>query len=298
MTDITYRAGFAGILGWTNVGKSTLVNLLTGMKIAITADCPQTTRHRLVGIVQGDDYQIAFTDTPGIHNPRNELSRHMIKTTWGTMVQMDLILWMVFPDRPVVKQLQIFQSHLEQPGVPLVIAINKIDTVSKESLIPLIDEFYKAINPVAIVPISARTGLNTDRLLDVIVENLPVSEPIFPIDQVTDQPERVIASEYIREQVIAHTFQELPHVVAVDIELFRYNDRGTLEIIATIYVEKQSQKGIIIGAGGEMIKKIGSVSRQMISTFLDCRVDLRLWIKVNPGWRSDPDRMRRLGFQI
>lgn len=298
MNEILYKSGFVGLLGWTNVGKSTLVNLLTGMKIAITADSPQTTRHRLVGIVQGDQYQIALTDTPGIHNARNALSRHMLQTTWGTMVQMDLILWLVFPDRPAETQLSTFHTRLESNRIPLIVAINKIDTVSKETLLPLIDELHKAVSPAAIIPISAKTGENTKHLVDTMIGFLPNAKPFFPVDQVTDQPERIIVAEYIREQVIEHTHDELPHVIAVEIELFRIKPNGTCEICAAIYVEKNSQKSIVIGAGGEMIKAIGIEARKMISSFLDRKVDLRLWIKVNPGWRSDPERMRRLGFPI
>jgi len=155
-----YRSGFVGILGWTNVGKSTLVNHLTGMRIAITADCPQTTRHRLIGIIQDDHYQIALTDTPGIHQARNALSKHMLKTTWGAMSEMDVILWLVFPDRSADLQIAAFKENLESYNVPLVIAVNKIDSVSKGSIIPVIDDLNKKLNPAAIIPISALTGEN------------------------------------------------------------------------------------------------------------------------------------------
>jgi len=291
-----YKSGFIGLLGWTNVGKSTLVNLLTGMKIAITADSPQTTRHRLVGIVQGSDYQIALTDTPGIHTAKNELSKRMIQVTWGTISGMDVVLWMIFPDKSPQMQLTAFRESLEDNALPVIVAINKIDTVPKERLIPIMDYLQKEIEPRAIIPISALTGQNTEPLLKTMVDLLPENEPLFPIDQVTDQPERVIVAEYIREQVIVHTFQEMPHVVAVEIDMFKMNPSGLLEIAATIFVEKASQKGIVIGAQGDMIKKIGIEARKAISAFLDCRVDLRLWIKVNPKWRNDPRRLRQLGF--
>ncbi|MCD4655229.1 GTPase Era [bacterium] len=292
----TYKAGFVGFLGWTNVGKSTLINHLTGMRIAITADSPQTTRHRLIGILQDDKYQIALTDTPGIHNPRNELSNRMLKTTWGAMNDMDLILWMVFPDRSVDVQFQTFKNRLENYRAPLIIAVNKMDTVPKGSIIPLVAEFQEKLDPVAIVPISALTGENVARLIDVIVEALPAGEPMFPTDQVTDQPERLIVSEYIREKIIEHTYQEMPHVVAVEIEVFKTLQSGLLDIAATIHVEKKSQKGIVIGARGEMIKAIGIDARKLIASFFETKVNLQLWVKVSPRWRSDPTRLRQIGY--
>ncbi|MBN1296159.1 GTPase Era [bacterium] len=290
-----FRSGFVGLIGWTNVGKSTLVNRLTGMKIAITADSPQTTRHRLVGIIQSETYQIALTDTPGIHRPRNELSNRMLNTTWGTIREMDLLVWMVFPDRSVDKQIGIFTDHLAGSPVPLIIAVNKIDTVPKETIIPLMDQLYQRIEPRAILPISAVTGENLTRLVDLLIENVPEGDPMYPMDQVTDQPERIIAAEYIREKVIENTYQEMPHVVAVEIEHFKQSD-NRIDIAATIHVEKKSQKGIIIGAGGAMIKKIGTDARMLIAAFLDSKVDLQLWVKVSPRWRSDPVRLKQMGF--
>jgi GTPase len=294
--DIRFKSGFAGLLGWTNVGKSTLVNTLTGMKIAITADCPQTTRHRLVGIVQSDTYQIALTDTPGIHSPRNELSRRMVKNAWGTMATMDLVIWLVFPDRSAEMQLKAFHKRLKSSTTPLLVAINKIDTVHPDSIIPLADTLCKEIDPIAVVPISAKTGQNIDRFLHAIVDQLPYSDPLYPVEQVTDQPERIIVAEYIREQVIALTYQEMPHIAAVVVDLFKQRESGAIDIAATVFVEKNSQKKIVIGANGSMIKKIGSAAREYISSFLQTKVDLRLWIKVKPGWRNDPVGLRQFGY--
>lgn len=294
--DIRYKSGFAGLLGWTNVGKSTLVNLLTGMRIAITSDNPQTTRHRLVGIVQSDNYQIALTDTPGIHAPKSELSKRMLKTSWNTMTSMDVIIWLVFPDKPAALQLKSFQQKLEEYKTPVIIGINKIDTVRTESIIPLADTIYKEIDPIAVVPFSAKTGENVDKLLDVIVEQLPCNEPLYPIDLVTDQPERIIAAEYIREQIIEHTYQEMPHVVAVEIEIFKRVKEDFIEIVAAVFVEKKSQKRIIIGANGKLIKQIGIAARKQLSAFFQSNVDLRLWIRVKEGWRNDPVGLRRFGF--
>jgi len=291
-----YKAGFVGFLGRPNVGKSTLVNYLTGMRIAITADSPQTTRHRLMGIVQDDHYQIALTDTPGIHNPRNELSKRMLKTTWNAMYDMDLILWMLFPDIPIATQFKTFEERFENYDIPVIVAVNKIDTIAKASMIPLIAEIQELVNPSAIVPISALTGENVSKLVEVLVEALPEGEPMFPIDQVTDQPERLIVSEYVREKIIEHTYQEMPHVVAVEIESFKTRKSGLIDISATIIVEKKSQKGIIIGSGGEKIKAIGTDARKLISSFFNSKINLQLWVKVSPRWRSDPDRLRQIGF--
>jgi len=291
-----FRAGFAGILGWTNVGKSTLVNRLTGLRIAITVDSPQTTRHRLIGIMQDDTYQVALTDTPGIHKPQNELSRRMLKTTWGTMNEMDMVLWMVFPDRSFATQYETFRDRLKDYHVPIVVAVNKIDTISRDSMLPLIDAIDRELSPVAIVPVSAMTGENVDTLVRIIVSQMPVGEPMFPMDQVTDQPERVITAEYIREKIIENTYQEMPHVVAVEIEQFQQTPRGHIAVAATIHVEKNSQKGIIIGTGGQMLKKIGTEARQLIESLLAVQVDLKLWVKVTPKWRSDPRQLKQMGF--
>jgi GTPase len=293
-----FRAGYAGLLGWTNVGKSTLVNHLTGMKIAITADSPQTTRNRLLGIVQTDNFQIALADTPGIHSPQNELSRKMLKTTWGTMATMDVVVWMVFPHKSATLQLNEFGKRLEKLDLPVIIAINKMDTVLPESTFPLADALCKEVNPVEVIPISAKTGMNTDVLVQSIASFLPVCEPIYPVDEVTDQPERIIAAEYIREQVIEKTFQELPHVVAIEIERFKENTNGVLEIQASIVVEKKSQKGIVIGNRGTMIKTIGIAARHNISALLCKPVDLRLWIRVKPKWRNDANKLKELGFSF
>ncbi len=294
--SVSYKAGYAGLLGWTNVGKSTLVNHLTGMKIAITADSPQTTRNRLIGIVQTQAFQVALVDTPGIHLPMNELSKKMLKTAWGTMTSMDVVVWMVFPDKPAALQLNKFRNKLEKLDIPVIIAINKMDTVHQESTMELAESLCNKINPAAIIPVSAKTGMNTDVLLNTISDHLPFADPIYPVDEVTDQPERIIASEYIRERIIDNTFHELPHVVAVDIESFSFNSRSVLEIQASVIVEKKSQKGIILGTRGAMIKKIGTEARKGISEFFNCQVDLRLWVRVKPEWRNDPGKLKELGF--
>ncbi len=297
MANEGYVCGFAGLLGWTNVGKSTLVNRLTGMKIAITADSPQTTRHRLMGIVQSDAYQVALIDTPGLHQPRSKLSRQMIQTTWGSIESMDCIVWLVFPDRHPDLQFKAVSQRLSELKIPVIIAVNKTDKVSKETLLPAMARYQELLNPHAIVPISALTGHNVDALLKVIVGIMPENPPLFPEDQVTDQSERVIAAEMIREKVIEATYQELPHVSAVLVESFKEKKAGTrLEIHAVIHVEKRSQKGIVLGKNGAMIKQIGINARQEIAEFFGMTVDLQLWVKVTEKWRNDPVCLRRMGF--
>lgn len=288
MSDL-YKSGFVGILGWTNVGKSTLINKLTGMKISITADCPQTTRRRLMGIVQGDGYQIAFMDTPGLHKPQNRLSKLMIKTAWGTIDSMDAILWLVFPDRDPVMQFDSVKNQLKALKIPLIIGINKIDLTPRESLLPLISKFHELVQPQAIVPFSALTGENLNDLEKAIVEILPENAPLFPEDQVTDQSERIIAGDMVREKIIELTFQEMPHVIAVGIESFTEDEaKNKIFIEAVVYVEKSSQKGIVIGKQGSMIKKIGIAARRSLEDFFGRKIDLRLWVKVSKKWRDDP----------
>ncbi len=291
-----FRAGFVGLLGWTNVGKSTLINQLTGMHIAIIADSPQTTRHRLIGIVQGNRYQIAFIDTPGIHEPRQELSRRMIATTWSTMDNMDAIVWMVFPDKSPEMQFRQFERKIQALTCPVIVAINKVDTIPKDQLLPLLTGFHRITN-AEVIPISALTGENLWRLMDLLVTQLPENEPMFPEDQVTDQPERIISAEMIREQAILMTYQEIPHVLNVEVESFKEEtERNMITISAVIYVEKISQKGIVIGNQGIMLKKIGTAARMNLEQFFGAKVNLKLWVKVSPNWRNDEPALKRFGF--
>lgn len=297
-SDRLLKCGFATLFGWTNVGKSTLLNRILGTKLAITSPVIQTTRNRLMGICTGDDYQLAIYDTPGIHHPHGKLSDYMMRTAWNTLDSSDVLIWLTFPDLAAEKQYRIFKERFEAINSKIVIAINRIDTVSKESLLPLIQDFEALVHPKAIIPISALTGDNVAHLVSVIVSMLPSSQLMFPEDQLTDRPTRFFVSEMIREHIMSSTFQELPHVVMVDIEQYSdFPDRKFTEISATIYVEKESQKAILIGKNGGLLKEIGTRARSDIESFIGNHINLKLWIKVKKDWRNDPRYLESFGFR-
>ncbi len=297
-TDAGMKCGFATLFGWTNVGKSTLLNRILGTKLAITTPVIQTTRNRLMGICTGDRYQLAIYDTPGIHHPHGKLSDYMMRTAWNALEGADVLIWLTFPDIPAEKQFRIFKDRFESLTSSLVIAVNRIDTVRKDDLLPLIQSLDALARPKAIVPISALTGENVDHLVDVVVSMLPDGEMLFPSDQLTDRPTRFFVSEIIREQIMSRTFQELPHVVMVDIEQYQeFPDRNFSDISATIYVEKDSQKAILIGKHGSLLKEIGSKARLDIESFTGQHVNLQLWVRVKKDWRNDPRYLESFGFR-
>ena len=297
MKNNEFKSGFIGISGWTNVGKSTLVNRMAGQKITITADRPQTTRNKILGFVQGEDHQIVLVDTPGIHRPKKRLSHAMIQTAWSALETVDVILWMVFPDKSAEFQYEQFRSKFENLDIPIVVVINKVDLVERTKLLPLISQFESLMHPAAIIPISARKGDNLDALKKTLVDLLPAGLPLYPKDDITDRPERFLVAEFIREYIISYTFQEIPHSVVVEIESFTEDPSKNLtRISATIYVEKNNQKGILIGKNGEMLKKIGTAARRSMEELLHQQVDLQLWVKVVGDWRDDQASLHRFGI--
>ncbi len=292
-----FKAGYVAIVGRPNVGKSTLLNRLLGQKLSIVSPRPQTTRNRILGLKSLPGAQVVFLDTPGIHRAEQLFNREMVRAALRTLGEADLILWMVDAEAPETPDDLLILEELGRAKPPIFLLINKVDRVAKDLLLPIIDRFRGRLPFREIVPISATAGDNVDRLEALLVRDLPAGHPFFPEDQLTDRPERFLIAELIREQVFHLLHQELPYAVAVTVEQVREREGTDLvDVGATIYVEKHSQKGIVIGAGGQMLKTIGQRSRQEIEALLGRRVNLQLWVKVREAWRRDERALRDLGY--
>jgi len=292
-----FKSGYISILGRPNVGKSTLFNRIIGEKIAIVAERPQTTRNRILGIRNVEGGQLIFLDTPGLHEGRSELNRRMVQTAISSGREADILLFIIEAFSPLVEEDQwTVKSLRETKGLPFLL-INKIDQVRKERLLPLMDQ-YRRLHPFEkMIPVSALTGEGVDILLEEILKSLPESPPYYPDEVFTDQTERSIVSEMIREKVIHQTYQEVPHASAVTIESFKEQPEKNLVVIrGTIHVEKDSQKKILIGKGGQRLKKIGEAARKEIEAFLGKRVFLEVWVKVQKDWTRDPRILDELGY--
>jgi GTP-binding protein Era len=293
----SFKCGFISILGRPNVGKSTLFNRILGEKIAIVAEKPQTTRNRILGIRHVEGGQMIFLDTPGLHKGRSALNQRMVQTAIASGREADVILFVIEATSPLLKEdRQMIESLQGSPGIPFLI-INKIDCVRKEVLLPIIDQYQKVHPFQAIFPISAMTGEGIEILLKKIMEALPESPPYYPEDMITDQTERFLISEILREKVIEQTFQEIPYATAVTIESFKEHPEKNLVVIqATIHVERISQKKILIGKGGQKLKQIGEIARKAMEVFLEKKVFLELWVTVEKNWTQDPSTLNRLGY--
>ncbi|MCD8052978.1 MAG: GTPase Era [Lachnospiraceae bacterium] len=293
----TFRSGFVTLIGRPNVGKSTLMNHLIGQKIAITSEKPQTTRNRIQTVYTDERGQIVFLDTPGIHRARNKLDTYMVNVAEHTLREVDVICWLVEPTTYIGANEQHILQQLRDVKTPVVLVINKIDTIEKEELIRLITT-YKDLLPFAdIVPVSALRKKNTDELLRVLFQYLPEGPQYFDEDTVTDQPMRQIAAELIREKALRNLEDEIPHGIAVTIEKMKERPNGMYDIEATIICEKDSHKGIIIGRGGSMLKKIGSQARREIEGLMDARVNLQIWVKVRREWRDNELYLKNYGYR-
>jgi len=292
-----FKSGFISILGRPNVGKSTLFNRLLGDKIAIIAEKPQTTRNRILGIKHVEGGQLIFLDTPGIHPGRSELSQRMVRTAIASGRDADVLLFLIEAASPLVeKDQQMIESLTGSKGVSFLV-INKMDLVKRKNLLPIMDQYQKLHPFKEIIPISAVTGEGIDILLEEILRVLPESPPYYPEDMVTDQTERFWVSEMIREKVIHQTYQEIPYSTAVTIEEFREHSEKNLVVIkATIHVERDSQKKILIGKGGEKMRRIGEAARKEAEAFLGTRVFLELWVTVERNWTQNPQALNRLGY--
>lgn len=297
MSKTDFKSGFVAIIGRPNVGKSTLMNQIIGQKIAIMSDKPQTTRNKIHGVYTSDEGQIVFLDTPGIHKPNSKLGDYMMKVAHGTLGEVDAVLFLVDVaeglgggDRYIIEQLK----HVE---TPVILVLNKIDRVHPDELLPIIVT-YKDLYPFAeIVPISALNGNNVTRLLEQIITYLPQGPQYYPADQITDHPEQFVCAELIREKILHLTREEIPHSIAVQIEDMRVEANGLVRISAVIYVERDSQKGIIIGKQGSLLKEIGKQARQDIEALLGSKTFLELWVKVKKDWRNQERVLRDLGFR-
>ena len=289
------RAGFVAILGRPNAGKSTLLNRLVGQKIAIVTAKPQTTRNRIQGIVTRPEGQIVFIDTPGVHEAETALGRQMMQEVAAALEGIDVLLLMVDASRAFPQADELLLERAKRFRGKTILALNKVDRVPKPKLLPLIDAFQKAFAFSAIVPISALKGSGCDELLEEILRLLPEGEPYFPEDQVTDQPERFLAAEIVREKAIQVMYHEVPYALAVFVEKFEESPR-LLRIEATMNVERDTQKKILIGHKGEMLKKIGTEARKELEEIFGVKVYLGLFVKVAPDWRENPQKVRELDW--
>ena len=296
MADKFY-SGFVSLVGRPNVGKSTLMNRLIGEKIAIISNKPQTTRNRVQSILTKDDFQIVFIDTPGIHRPRHKLGEYMVKSAETTLNEVDAVLMLIEPTDKILEADRLIIEKFAKVKSPVILVINKIDTVERERVFKVIDEYRKLYDFAEIVPISAFEGTNTDELLSVIRKYPPEGPQYFPSDMVTDQPERQIASEIIREKALRLLEDEIPHGIAVEITEMKKRKEGNLvDVRATIFCEKDSHKGIIIGKHGDMLKKIGTKARGDIERLLGSPIYLELWVKVKKDWRDSDFLLKNFGY--
>ena len=292
-----FKSGFIAIAGRPNVGKSTLLNAIVGEKLAITSRKPQTTRNRITGILNRDDGQFIFLDTPGIHDARTPLNRSMVKAAVSAFGEVDLILLLVEADRGYDPGDGLILDRLQAVAVPVFLVINKIDLVEKPKLLPLIDRFRGLRDFREIVPVSAATGDGVDLLLERIRDAMPEGPKLFPDDLFTDQSERFIAAEIVREKILQLTHREIPYAAAVTVDSFKEDEeKNRIRITATITVEKDSQKGILIGRGGRMLKEIGTQARLEMERFFAAKVFLELFVRVRKDWTKDPRWLKEFGY--
>lgn len=291
----SFKSGFVTLIGRPNVGKSTLMNKLIGQKIAITSSKPQTTRNRIQTVLTLDEGQIVFLDTPGIHKAKNKLGDYMVNVAENTISGVDVILWLVEPTTYIGAGEQHIIEQLKKTKIPVILVINKTDTVKNEEILKFIDTYRKEMDFQEIVPVSALKGDNTDELVKCILKYLPYGPAFYDEDTVTDQPMRQIVAELIREKALRLLSDEIPHGIAVSIESMKER-KNICDIEATIVCEKDSHKGIIIGKGGQMLKKIGSQARVEIEDMLEMKVNLQLWVKVKKDWRDSDFLLKNYGY--
>lgn len=290
-----YKSGFAALIGRPNVGKSTLMNCLIGQKIAITSNKPQTTRNRIQTVYTSEKGQIVFVDTPGIHKAKNRLGDYMVNVARRSLSEVDVILWLVEPSNYIGAGEESILEQLSRVNTPVILVINKIDTVKKEELLGFIDTYRKRMDFAEIVPVSALKRDNTEELLSCIFKYLPYGPAFYDEDTVTDQPQRQIVAELIREKALRTLEEEIPHGIAVTIEKMKRCGK-IMDIEATIICERDSHKGIIIGKQGSMLKRIGSSARRDIEEMLECKVNLQLWVKVKKDWRDSEFLLKNFGY--
>lgn len=296
MENNAFKSGFVTLIGRPNVGKSTLMNCIIGQKIAITSNKPQTTRNRIQTVYTSEEGQIVFLDTPGIHKAKNKLGDYMVTVAEKTLSEVDVILWLVEPSNFIGAGERHIIEQLKKGKTPVILVINKIDTVKKEQLLEYIDTYRKEYDFAEIVPVSALKAENIKELLKCIMKYLPYGPTFYDEDTVTDQPVRQIVAELIREKTLRLLSDEIPHGVAVSIESMKYK-KNIVDIEATIFCERDSHKGIIIGKNGAMLKKIGSTARRDIEDLLEKQANLQLWVKVKKDWRDSDFLLKNFGYQ-
>lgn len=296
MVPEDFKSGFVALVGRPNVGKSTLLNRLVGQKVAIISDKPQTTRNKIHSVVTRPDAQIIFLDTPGIHKPKHKLGEYMVEVALGALREVDVVLFLVEAKTPGSGDKYII-NQLREVNTPVFLVINKIDLLEdKDKLLPIIDIFRHKYNFTEIVPVSALEGENLERLLNLVVSYLPPGPKYYPDDMITDRPERFIMAELIREKVFQLTIQEVPYAVAVVVEEIEPRSQDLVYARAVIYTERESQKGILIGKGGHMLKEVGRLAREEMEALLGTRIFLDLWVKVKPDWRNRDLYLRNFGY--
>ncbi|MDU6252729.1 MAG: GTPase Era [Staphylococcus warneri] len=291
-----HKSGFVSIIGRPNVGKSTFVNRVIGHKIAIMSDKAQTTRNKIQGVMTRDDAQIIFIDTPGIHKPKHKLGDYMMKVATNTLSEIDAIMFMVNVNEDIGRGDEYIMDMLKDLKTPVFLVLNKIDLVHPDALMPKIEKYQEYMNFTEIVPISALEGLNVDHFIDVLKSYLPEGPKYYPDDQISDHPEQFVVGEIIREKILHLTSEEIPHAIGVNVDLMIKEDEDRVRIEATIYVERDSQKGIVIGKGGKKLKEVGKRARHDIEMLLGSKVYLELWVKVQKDWRNKVNFIRQIGY--
>ena len=296
-----FKSGYIAILGRPNVGKSTLMNQMIGQKISITSNKPQTTRHKIQTVYTDERGQMIFLDTPGINRPKNKLGEYMLNSARSSLKDADVILWLVEPSDKIGRDEQYIFELLKEINIPVILCINKIDTIERDAVFGYIDQYRTLLDFAEIVPVSAKEGKNVDVLMEQLFKYLPYGPLYFDEDTLTDQPVKQIAAEIIREKALHCLSDEVPHGIAVVIEKFHERDRGgdiIADIEASIICEKDSHKGIIIGKGGAMLKKIGASARYDIEKLIEEQVNLKLWVKVRKEWRESDTQLKNFGYDI
>ena len=291
-----HKSGFVSIIGRPNVGKSTFVNRVIGHKIAIMSDKAQTTRNKIQGVMTRDDAQIIFIDTPGIHKPKHKLGDYMMRVAKNTLSEIDAIMFMVNVNEDIGRGDEYIMEMLKNVKTPIFLVLNKIDLVHPDTLMPKIEQYQSYMDFTDIIPISALEGLNVDHFIDVLKSFLPEGPKYYPDNQISDHPEQFVVGEIIREKILHLTSEEIPHAIGVNVDRMIKEDEDRVRIEATIYVERDSQKGIVIGKGGKKLKEVGKRARRDIEMLLGSKVYLELWVKVQRDWRNKVNFIRQIGY--
>lgn len=291
-----HKSGFVSIIGRPNVGKSTFVNRVIGHKIAIMSDKAQTTRNKIQGVMTRDDAQIIFIDTPGIHKPKHKLGDYMMRVAKNTLSEIDAIMFMVNVNEDIGRGDEYIMEMLKNVKTPIFLVLNKIDLVHPDTLMPKIEQYQSYMDFTDIIPISALEGLNVDHFIDILKSYLPEGPKYYPDNQISDHPEQFVVSEIIREKILHLTSEEIPHAIGVNVDRMIKEDEDKVRIEATIYVERDSQKGIVIGKGGKKLKEVGKRARRDIEMLLGSKVYLELWVKVQRDWRNKVNFIRQIGY--